>query len=153
MSRQVVLLVEDNPSDEALTRRALKKHGVDEDLVIVRDGAEAMDYLFGSGTFAGRDPAEAPRLVLLDLKLPKVSGLEVLKRLRADLGTRSIPVVVFTSSGEEDDVVAGYGLGCNSFVRKPIDFIQLNEALRQIATYWLSLNESLPTSLPRPRAG
>jgi two-component system, response regulator len=140
MSPKSILLVEDNSSDVALTRRALEKSHVTNDLVVVEDGQEALDYLFGSG----RGDAELPALVLLDLKLPKVDGLEVLQRIRADERTRRLPVVILTSSSEEKDVAAGYDRGGNSYIRKPVDFAQFAEAIRQLGLYWLVLNESPP---------
>jgi len=128
MKRKVILVVEDNPRDEALTLRALKKSNVVNDVVVVRDGVEALDYLFGTGTHEGRDTSELPQMVLLDLKLPKVDGLEVLRKLRADESTRRLPVVIFTSSSEEEDMVKSYNLGANSYVRKPVEFDQFLEA-------------------------
>ena len=136
-----ILLVEDNPDDVELTMRALKKHNISNRVEVVGDGAEALDYLFCTGTYADRDPNELPAVVLLDLKLPKIDGLEVLKRLRADKRTKLIPVVILTSSKEEQDVVNGYKFGANSYVRKPVDFVQFNEAVRQLGLYWLLLNE------------
>ena len=137
---KTILLVEDDPDDEALTVRALKQHRITNDIVVVRDGAEALDYLFCTGTYAGRDP-RPPFVVLLDLKLPKLDGLEVLRRLRSDERGRFVPVVVLTSSDEEQDMVRGYRLGANSYVRKPIDFAQFSEAVKQLGLYWLLLNE------------
>ena len=144
MQKQVILLVEDNPDDEALTLRALKKNNITNEVVVVRDGAEALDYFFGSGKFAGRDTSETPQVTLLDLKLPKVDGLEVLRRLRADPRTKLVPIVILTSSNEEQDRLKGYGLGANSYVRKPVDFDQFMEAVRQLGLYWLLLNERPP---------
>ena len=144
MADKVILLVEDNPRDEALTLRALKKSNIVNEVVVARDGVEALDYLFGTGTFADRDPTELPQLVLLDLKLPKVDGLEVLQKLRATENTRRLPVVVFTSSSEDEDMVKSYDLGANSYVRKPVDFEQFMEAHRQLGLYWLVLNEAAP---------
>jgi len=141
---KVILLVEDNPRDEALTLRALKKSNIVNKVVVARDGVEALDYLFGTGTFADRDPTEVPQLVLLDLKLPKVDGLEVLKKLRATETTRRLPVVVFTSSSEDEDMLKSYDFGANSYVRKPVDFEQFMEATRQLGLYWLVLNEAAP---------
>lgn len=142
MSRSnIILLVEDNPDDAELTMRAFRKSKILNELVLVRDGVEALDYLFSTGTFSGRDPNASPELVLLDLKLPKVDGLEVLRRMRADDRTRRIPVVVLTSSGEEKDIVTSYDLGANSFVRKPVDFAQFLEAAQQLGLYWLVLNQ------------
>jgi two-component system response regulator len=144
-----ILLVEDNPDDEALTRRAFQKNNVGNDLVVVRDGAEALDYLFGTGQYAGRDLSRQPQVVLLDLKLPKIDGLEVLRRLRADERTRMLPVVILTSSNEERDLVKGYSLGANSYVRKPVDFSDFTEAARQLGMYWLLLNEPPPQAAQR----
>src|ERR1051325_4381493 len=142
MHDRSILLVEDNPDDEALTRRALAKNNIQHEIILPRDGAEALDRLFGTGPHAGR-PA-VPELVLLDLKLPKVDGLEVLRRIRANPNTRLLPVVILTSSREEKDVVSGYGLGANSYIRKPVDFGQFVEAVRQLGLYWLVLNEPPP---------
>ncbi len=139
---KTILLVEDNPDDEVLTRRALKKNNIGNKVVVARDGAEALDYLFGMGAYEGRDMSEMPQVVLLDLKLPKVDGLEVLRRLRADERTRLLPVVILTSSGEQQDLVDGYGYGANSYIRKPVDFAQFVEAVRQLGLYWLVLNET-----------
>ncbi|HEX9427599.1 MAG TPA: response regulator [Candidatus Polarisedimenticolia bacterium] len=144
MNPGAILLVEDNPDDEALTVRALEKNNITNDLVVARDGAEALDYLFGTGAHAGRDPQNLPRVVLLDLNLPKVDGLEVLKRVRADPRTRLAPIVVLTSSKEERDMVESYGRGANSYIRKPVDFDQFVEAVRQLGLYWLVLNEHPP---------
>lgn len=141
---KVILLVEDNADDEALAIRALKRNNILNEVVVVRDGAEALDYIFGTGAYAGRDLSMAPQLVLLDLKLPKVSGLEVLKRLRSDPRTRRQPVVILTSSTEEEDLSASYDLGANSYIRKPVDFHQFSEAVRQVGLYWLVLNEAPP---------
>lgn len=136
-----ILLVEDNPRDEALTRRALQKHNFQAAVVVARDGAEALDYLLGSdGTPAGA----LPQLVLLDLKLPKIDGLEVLRRIRANETTRLLPVVILTSSTEERDILEGYRLGTNSYVRKPVDFVAFTEAVRQLGLYWLLLNTMPP---------
>lgn len=141
---KVILLVEDNADDELLTIRALKKNHILNDVVVARDGVEALDYLFGTGAYAGRDLTARPQVVLLDLKLPKISGLGVLKRIREDARTRTQPVVILTSSTEEQDMAAGYGLGANSYIRKPVDFDQFSEAARQIGLYWLVLNEAPP---------
>lgn len=144
MSKRPILLVEDNPDDEALTLRAFAKNKIGNPVVVVRDGAEALDYLFGTGTFAGRNVADQPQVVLLDLNLPKIDGLEVLRRLRADERTRVLPVVILTSSKEDRDLIEGYRSGCNSYVRKPVDFDQFVEAARQLGLYWLLLNERPP---------
>jgi two-component system response regulator len=145
MRNKVILLVEDNPRDEALTMRALKKSNIVNEVAVARDGVEALDYLFGTGTYEGRDTTVMPQLVLLDLKLPKVDGLEVLRRLRANAHTRHLPVVVFTSSSEEEDVISSYSLGANSYVRKPVDFDRFLEATSQLGLYWLILNETVPS--------
>jgi CheY-like chemotaxis protein len=137
-------LVEDNPDDEALTLRALKRNNILNPVVVARDGVEALDYLFGAGAYTGRDLHVMPQVILLDLKLPKVDGLEVLRRLRADEHTRLLPVVILTSSKEEQDLIQGYSLGANSYVRKPVDFTQFAEAVRQMGLYWLILNEPPP---------
>jgi len=139
-----ILLVEDNPDDEALTLRAFKKNNILNDIVVARDGAEALDYLFGTGAHAGRNAADAPALVLLDLKLPKVGGLEVLQRLRADDRTKLVPVVILTSSKEDQDLINGYLNGANSYIRKPVDFTAFIESVRQLGIYWLVLNEAPP---------
>ena len=144
MQERVILLVEDNPDDEALTMRALKKANIRNEVVVAHDGVEALDYLFGTGAHAGRDASVVPQIVLLDLKLPRIDGLEVLKRLRADERTRLLPVVILTSSKEEQDVINGYSLGANSYIRKPVDFLQFTEAVRQLGLYWLLLNEAPP---------
>jgi two-component system response regulator len=146
MSERVILLVEDNPNDEALTLRALKKSNILNPVVVARDGAEALDYLFSRGEHQGRRPLGNPEVVLLDLKLPKVDGLEVLRQLRADERTRLLPVVVLTSSVEEQDLTRGYALGANSYVRKPVDFNQFVEAVKQLGLYWLVLNQRPPES-------
>jgi len=135
-------LVEDNPDDEVLTRRALKKNNIGNEVIVARDGAEALDYLFATGTYEGRDPSIMPQVVLLDLKLPKVDGLEVLRRIRANERTKLLPVVILTSSKEQRDLVDGYGYGANSYIRKPVDFAQFVEAVRQLGLYWLVLNET-----------
>lgn len=141
---RIILLVEDNPRDEELTLRALHKSHVLNPVVVARDGVEALDYLFARGAHAGRDPAALPQVVLLDLKLPRVDGLEVLRALRADPRTRMVPVVVLTSSLEEQDLIRSYSLGANSYVRKPVDFAQFMEAVRQLGLYWLVLNATPP---------
>src|SRR6185369_2109254 len=147
-SKKTILLVEDNANDEFLTMRALKKYNVANEVVVARDGVEALDYLFGTGNFAGRNVSEMPVVMLLDLKLPKVDGLEVLRRVRADDRTRLLPVVILTSSSEEKDLISGYGLGANSYIRKPVDFQQFVEAVRQLGLYWLVLNEPPPPRRP-----
>jgi two-component system, response regulator len=144
MDENVILLVEDNPDDEALTLRALKKNNIANQVVVARDGAEALEYLFATGKYSDRDASVIPQVVLLDLKLPKVDGLEVLRRLRADQRTKLAPVVILTSSNEEQDRLSGYGLGANSYVRKPVDFNQFIEAVRQLGLYWLVFNERPP---------
>jgi two-component system, response regulator len=141
---KVILLVEDNPDDEALTLRALKKNNIGNEVVVARDGAEALDYLFGTGTYAGRDTKLLPAVTLLDLKLPKIDGLEVLQRVRADERTQLVPIVILTSSKEEQDLIKGYRLGANSYIRKPVDFSQFVDAIRQLGLYWLVINESPP---------
>lgn len=142
MSDKAILLIEDNPSDIALTERALKRNNISNPLVVAQDGQEGLDYLFGAGAFAGRDTALQPVLILLDLKLPKLDGLEVLRRIRADARTRRTPVVILTSSREEQDIAAGYDLGVNSYIRKPVDFQQFTETVRQLGLYWLVINEA-----------
>ena len=143
-SKKPILLVEDNPSDADLTRRALAKGHVSNELVVVEDGQEALDYLRGEGAYFGRATAETPSVILLDLKLPKVSGLEVLRAVRADARLRRVPVVILTSSKEEEDVGAGYDLGVNSYVRKPVDFKEFQAAIANLGLYWLILNEPNP---------
>lgn len=138
---KTILLVEDNPDDEVLTLRALRRHHVANEIVVTRDGAEALDYLLGTGTYAARDVIQIPQLILLDLKLPKVDGLEVLRRLRQNLYVRNVPVVVMTTSDEEQDRIQSYDLHANSFIRKPVDFNEFVEVIRQIGLYWLMLNE------------
>jgi DNA-binding NarL/FixJ family response regulator len=141
MENRVILLVEDNPRDEALALRALKKSNIVNDVVVARDGVEALDYLFGTGTYAGRDMGMMPQFILLDLKLPRVDGLQVLRKIRSDERTRRLPVVVFTSSSEEEDLIKSYSLGANSYVRKPVDVEQFLEATRQLGLYWIALNQ------------
>ncbi|MFT4774021.1 MAG: two-component system response regulator [Candidatus Azotimanducaceae bacterium] len=141
MSPAFVLLVEDDPSDEALCLRAFRKANVSNEIVVVRDGAEALDYLFASGPYAHRDPRDLPNCVLLDIKLPKLNGLEVLSRIRANDGTRRLPVIMLTSSKEDSDLVTAYDDGANSFVVKPVDFAEFAEAVQQLGLYWLTLNE------------
>ena len=144
MASSVILLVEDNPDDEALTLRAFRKNHITNEVVVARDGAEALDYLFATGAYAGRDAAVVPQIVILDLKLPKIDGLEVLRRLRAAPQTKLLPVVILTSSNEERDRLEGYGLGANSYVRKPVDFAEFVDAVRQLGLYWLLLNQRPP---------
>lgn len=144
MRDKVILLVEDNPDDEMLTLRALGKSNVLNEVVVARTGPDALDYLFGTGAYTGRDTSVLPQVVLLDLKLPKMDGLEVLRQLRADERTRLLPVVVLTSSDEEQDIVDSYKLGANSYIRKPVDFAQFTESVRQLGLYWLVLNQSPP---------
>jgi len=143
MDNKVILLVEDNPRDEALTLRALKKSNIVNDVVVARDGVEALDYFFGTGKHAD-DPPVMPQLVLLDLKLPKMDGLEVLRKIREHQLTRRLPVVVFTSSSEEEDMIKSYDLGANSYVRKPVESEEFAEATRQLGLYWLLLNQAAP---------
>lgn len=137
MNKGLILLIEDNPDDEALTLRSLKKNRIANPIKVARDGAEAVDYLFDAGSVV-------PVLVLLDLKLPKIPGLEVLQRMRADARLRLVPVVILTSSKEDSDLIAGYTLGCNSYIRKPVDFDQFNAAIQTLGLYWLVLNEAPP---------
>ena len=144
---QLILLVEDNPDDVALTVRAFAKSKIANELVVTTDGEEALEYLFATGRHTSRDASVMPEVVLLDLKLPKLDGLEVLRRLRADERTRRLPVVILTSSNEEQDMVRGYDLGANSYVRKPVDFGQFVTAARQLGLYWLVLNEAPPPAL------
>jgi CheY-like chemotaxis protein len=146
MADKIILLVEDNPDDEALTLRALRQHHIKNEVVVAHDGVEALDYLFNPGRFAGRDTNLMPEVILLDLKLPKLGGLEVLQRLRADERTKLLPVVVLTSSNEERDVIESYRLGANSYIRKPVNFIQFSDAVLQLGLYWLVLNEPPPKS-------
>jgi two-component system response regulator len=143
---KVLLLVEDNPSDEKLTVRAFKKCGVENEIVVVRDGAEALDYLFGAGPYLGRDVGLLPGVVLLDLNLPKIGGLEVLSRIRADGRTKLVPVVILTASKEEEDVARGYALGVNAYVRKPVDFSEFATAAETLGLFWLLMNHTPPSS-------
>ena len=148
MIRKVILLVEDNADDETLTLRALTRNNIGNEVIVARDGEEAIDWLFCTGKYQTRDPRQQPALVLLDLKLPKVDGLEVLKRIRDHADTRLVPVVILTSSREEQDRLRGYLNGANSYIRKPIDFAHFVEAVRQLGLYWLVLNEPPPGPLP-----
>jgi two-component system response regulator len=144
MHDRVIVLVEDNANDEELTLRAFRKSNIVNRVVVVRDGAEALDYFFVRGAYTNRPPGEIPQVVLLDLKLPKIDGLDVLRALRADERTKLIPIVILTSSAEDQDLVRGYGLGANSYVRKPVDFTQFVEAVRQLGLYWLVINQPAP---------
>ena len=144
MDDKLILLVEDNARDEALTLRAIEKSHIANKVVVARDGVEALDYLFATGKYADRDATMLPQLVMLDLKLPKMDGMEVLRRLRSDERTKLLPIVVFTSSSEQEDMIKSYGLGANSYVRKPVDFERFMEATRQLGMYWLVLNEAPP---------
>lgn len=140
----MILLVEDNPDDEALTLRAFDKNKIGNDIVVARDGVEALDFLFGRGAYEGRDTNIQPEMTLLDLKLPRINGLEVLRQIRANPLTRALPVVVLTSSKEDQDLVDSYDIGVNSYIRKPVDFVQFTDAIRQLGLYWLVLNETPP---------
>ena len=144
MKNRVILLVEDNPDDEMLTLRAFKKNNIANEVIVARDGAEALEYLFGTGQYEQRDLSIMPAVILLDLKLPKVDGLEVLRRLRADDRIRRLPVVILTSSKEEQDIVSSYDLGANSYIHKPVDFDRFTHAVEQLGLYWLLLNELPP---------
>lgn len=144
MQKKAILLVEDNPSDAGLTKRAFEKHRIHNELVVAEDGQEALDYLFGAGAYARRDTSKMPAVILLDLNLPKLDGLEVLKRIRGHALTKRLPVVILTSSREELDVAKSYDLGANSYIRKPVDFHQFAEAVRILDLYWVVLNEPPP---------
>ena len=144
MKPKIILLVEDNQDDEELAMIALKKGNIANEVIVARDGVEALDYLFATGAYAGRDVSELPQLVLLDLKLPRIDGLEVLRKVRADPRTRRLPVVILTSSKEEEDLIGGYEVGANSYVRKPVDFNHFVDAVHQLQLYWLVLNEPPP---------
>ncbi len=144
MKSKTILLVEDNPSDVKLTKRALEQNQITNELVVAEDGREALDYLFGAGQYACRDARDIPAVVLLDLKLPRVEGLEVLKEIRKNKFTKLLPVVILTSSSQEEDLVSSYKLGANSYIRKPVDFRQFTEAVRNLGMYWLLLNEPPP---------
>ena len=142
---KIILLVEDNPDDEALAIRALQRNHIINEVVVAHDGVEALDYLFGTGAYTGRDTSIQPAVIMLDLKLPRIDGIEVLRRLREDKRTRILPVVILTTSNEERDMLNSYSLGCNSYVRKPVDFLQFSEAIRQLGMYWLLMNEPPPS--------
>lgn len=141
---KIILLVEDNPDDEALAIRALKRNHISNEIVVAHDGVEALDLMFGTGSYTGRDVSIKPTVILLDLKLPRVDGIEVLRRLREDERTKLVPVVILTTSSEEQDMLDSYSLGCNSYIRKPVDFIQFSDAIRQLGMYWLLMNEPPP---------
>ena len=141
---KIILLVEDNPDDEELTMRALKKNNISNEIIVARDGAEALDYLFARGKYSKRDTSIMPQLILLDLKLPKIDGIEVLKEIRSDDRTKLLPVVILTLSKEQQDLVDGYSSGANSYIRKPVNFKEFVEAVGQLGLYWLVLNESPP---------
>ncbi|MCZ7383069.1 MAG: response regulator [Candidatus Methanoperedens sp.] len=145
MNEKIILLVEDNPDDVALTIRAFKKNNILNEVVVANDGVEAIDYLFGTGKYAGRDISVLPTVVLLDLNLPRIGGMEVLRRIRSDDRTKLVPVVILTSSKEEQDVINGYKRGCNSYIRKPVDFNQFMDAVKQLGIYWLLINEPMPS--------
>ncbi len=140
----MILLVEDNPDDEALARRALKRNNITNEVIVAHDGVEALEFLFGMGSYEGRDLGVMPLVILMDLKLPRLDGLALLQRMRGDIRTKLLPVVILTSSVEEQDRIRGYSLGANSYVRKPVDFLHFSEAVRQIGLYWLILNETAP---------
>jgi CheY-like chemotaxis protein len=144
MKEKIILLVEDNPDDITLTLRALKKNSILNEVVVAKDGVEALDYLFGTGIYAGRDTSVMPVVTLLDLKLPKIDGFEVLKRVRSNERTKLIPIVILTSSKEDDDLINGYSLGANSYIRKPVDYEQFTEAIRELGLYWILINEPPP---------
>ncbi|HEY2867461.1 MAG TPA: response regulator [Pyrinomonadaceae bacterium] len=146
MDSKTILVVEDNPDDEALMLRALRKNGIANEIFVAHDGVEAVEYLFGEGQFSERKVEDLPELILLDLKLPRMDGLDVLRRIRADERTRYVPVVVLTTSSEQRDIVESYDLGANSYVTKPVDFLEFMEATRQLGTYWLLLNRSVPAT-------
>lgn len=146
MNSKKILLIEDNPDDEMLTLRALKKNNIANEVIVARDGVEALDYLFGEGAHEGRDLSDQPQVILLDLNLPKIDGLEVLKRIRNDERTRRLAVVILTTSNEDRDVIKSYDLGANSYIRKPVNFDQFMEAVRQLGLYWLVLNTNAPNA-------
>lgn len=149
MTSKPILLVEDNPSDIELTRRALEQSRISNSLIVAEDGVEALEYLLGTGPHAGRDPSDIPALVLLDINLPRVDGMSVLRKIRADPRTRRVPVVCLTTSSEEQDLATAYDLGVNSYIRKPVDFAQFATAIEQLGLYWLVLNEPPPKAQPR----
>ncbi len=144
MKKSTILLVEDNPDDEALTIRAFKKDNIINEIIVARDGAEALDYLYGKGLYKDRNMSIQPELIILDLKLPKINGIEVLRKIRSEKKTELLPVIILTSSNEEKDLINSYSLGANSFIRKPVDFNQFIEAAKQLKLYWLVLNEQPP---------
>ncbi len=144
MTQGIILLVEDNPDDEALTLRALEKNHIAKEVVVARDGVEALEWLFGEGAHTGRDTEIQPQVVLLDLNMPRLSGLEVIRRIRADARTTGVPIVILTSSKQDEDIVNSYALGANSYVRKPVDFGEFVEAVKKLGMYWLLLNEVAP---------
>ena len=146
MAERMILLVEDNPDDEELTKRALRQAKIANEIVVARDGSEAIEFLFGQGRHAGRDLSQMPAVILLDLKLPKVSGLEVLQRLRADERTKLVPTVILTSSSEDEDMLKSYKWGANSYVRKPVEFGAFVNSVSQLGIYWLLLNQAPPRS-------
>lgn len=148
MGRTTILLVEDNPDDVDLTLHAFQKHKMANDVIVAGDGAEALDYLFGTGAYAGRDPNETPALILLDLQLPRIGGLDVLRKVRADERTKRVPVVIMTTSDEEDDIANGYDRGANSYLRKPVDFTEFMNSVKQLEMYWLVLNTPPPPMAP-----
>jgi two-component system response regulator len=152
MTEKIILLVEDNPDDVELTLRAFKKNNILNPVILAKDGVEALDYLFGTGMHAGRNWKEMPVVVLLDLKLPKIDGMEVLRRIRLDRRTKLLPVVILTSSAEQMDVINGYSLGANSYIRKPVEFNQFVEAMRHLGLYWLLWNEPPPVGKPGEEA-
>ncbi len=148
-TQRPILLVEDNQDDELLTIRALKKSNIANEIVVARDGVQALEFLFGTGAHAGRDTSVLPQVVLLDLNLPRVGGIDVLRRIRQEEQTKMLPVVVLTSSKEEEDIVKSYSMGANSYVRKPVDFAQFSEAVKALGLFWLLLNEAPPAVRPR----
>lgn len=150
MSNKVILFVEDNPNDEALTLRAFQQNNISNEVVVARDGVEALDYLFGVGAYEGRDVFDTPQLVILDLKLPKVDGLEVLKEVRKHKATSKLPVVILTSSSEDRDIVSAYNLGTNAYVQKPVDFVEFANAVKHLGMFWLLLNKPCPNGRTEP---